>query len=47
MDKLLIRKDVYEELLEKGFGKKDYSKLTKKKIILMKKEQSMKKCLKR
>lgn len=32
MDKLLIRKDVYEELLEKGFGKKDYSKLTKKKI---------------
>ena len=32
MDKLLIRKDVYAELLEKGFGKKDYSKLTKKVI---------------
>ena len=32
MDKLFVRKDVYEELLEKGFGKKDYSKLTKKKI---------------
>ena len=32
MDKLLVRKDVYEELLEKGFGKKDLSKLTKKKI---------------
>lgn len=32
MDKLFIRKDVYEELLEKGFGKKDYSKLTKKVI---------------
>ena len=32
MDKLLVRKDVYEELLEKGFGKKDYSKLTKKVI---------------
>ena len=32
MDKLLIRKDIYDELLEKGFGNKDYSKLTKKKI---------------
>lgn len=32
MDKMFIRKDVYEELLEKGFGKKDYSKLTKKVI---------------
>lgn len=32
MDKLLVRKDVYEELLEKGFGKKDLSKLTKKQI---------------
>ena len=32
MDKMLIRKDVYKELLEKGFGKKDYSKLTKKVI---------------
>lgn len=32
MDKLLIRKDVYEELLEKGFGKRDISKLTKKKV---------------
>lgn len=32
MDKLLVRKDVYEELLEKGFGKRDLSKLTKKKI---------------
>jgi len=32
MDKMFIRKDVYEELLEKGFGKKDLSKLTKKKI---------------
>ena len=32
MDKMFIRKDVYEELLEKGFGKRDYSKLTKKKI---------------
>jgi hypothetical protein len=32
MDKLLIRKDVYDELIEKGFGKKDYSKLTKKVI---------------
>lgn len=32
MDKLLVRKDVYEELLEKGFGKKDYSRLTKKVI---------------
>ena len=32
MDKLFVRKDVYEELIEKGFGKKDYSKLTKKVI---------------
>lgn len=32
MDKLLVRKDVYEELLEKGFGKRDLSKLTKKQI---------------
>ncbi len=32
MDKLFIRKDVYDELIEKGFGKKDYSKLTKKVI---------------
>ena len=32
MDRFLIRKDVYEELLEKGFGKKDMSKLTKKKV---------------
>ena len=32
MDKMFIRKDVYNELLEKGFGNKDYSKLTKKKI---------------
>lgn len=32
MDKLLVRKDVYEELLEKGFGKRDLSKLTKKKV---------------
>ncbi|MBO7517844.1 MAG: hypothetical protein J6T31_01895, partial [Methanobrevibacter sp.] len=32
MDKFLIRKDVYGELIEKGYGKKDLSKLTKKKI---------------
>ena len=32
MDKLFVRKDVYEELLEKGFGKRDMSKLTKKKV---------------
>ena len=32
MDKFLIRKDVYDELIEKGYGKKDLSKLTKKKI---------------
>ena len=32
MDKLFVRKDVYEEILEKGFGKKDMSKLTKKQI---------------
>ena len=32
MDRFLIRKDVYDEMIEKGFGKRDYSKLTKKKI---------------
>lgn len=32
MVKFVIRKDVYEELIEKGFGKKDMSKLTKKQI---------------
>lgn len=32
MDRIFVRKDVYEELLEKGFGKRDMSKLTKKKI---------------
>lgn len=32
MDKLFVRKDVYDELIEKGFGKRDYSKLTKKVI---------------
>lgn len=32
MDKLLIRKDIYDELLEKGYGNKDLSKLTKKQI---------------
>ena len=32
MDKFLIRKDVYEDLIEKGYGKKDLSKLTKKQI---------------
>ena len=32
MDKLFVRKDVYEEMLEKGFGKRDLSKLTKKQI---------------
>ena len=32
MDKIFIRKDVYEEFLEKGFGKRDMSKLTKKKV---------------
>ncbi len=32
MNKFLIRKDVYGELIEKGYGKKDLSKLTKKKI---------------
>lgn len=32
MDKLLIRKDVYDDFIEKGYGKKDYSKLTKKVI---------------
>ncbi|MCR5436135.1 MAG: hypothetical protein K6E97_03615 [Treponema sp.] len=29
MDKLLIRKDIYDGLLEKGYGKKDVSKLQK------------------
>ena len=29
MDKLLIRKDVFNELIEKGYGKKDVSKLQK------------------
>lgn len=29
MVKFVIRKDVYDELIEKGFGKKDLSKLTK------------------
>ena len=32
MDKLLIRKDVYEDMIEKGDGKRDLSKLTKKQI---------------
>lgn len=32
MDKMFIRKDVYEDLIEKGYGKKDLSKLTKKQI---------------
>ena len=32
MDKFLIRKDVYDELIEKGYGKKDLSKLTKKQV---------------
>ena len=32
MDKFLIRKDVYDELIEKGYGKRDLSKLTKKQI---------------
>ena len=32
MDKLLIRKDVFEDIIEKGYGKRDYSKLTKKVI---------------
>lgn len=32
MDKFLIRKDVYEDLIEKGYGKRDLSKLTKKQI---------------
>lgn len=32
MVKFVIRKDVYDELLEKGFGKKDISKLTKKQV---------------
>ena len=29
MDKFLIRKDVYEDLIEKGYGKRDLSKLQK------------------
>lgn len=29
MVKFVIRKDVYEELIQKGFGKKDYGKLQK------------------
>ena len=32
MDKFLIRKDVYEDFIEKGYGKRDLSKLTKKQI---------------
>lgn len=32
MDKFLIRKDVFEDLIEKGYGKRDLSKLTKKQI---------------
>lgn len=28
MVKFVIRKDVYEELIQKGYGRKDYSKLT-------------------
>ena len=32
MDKFLIRKDVYEDLIEKGYGNRDLSKLTKKQI---------------
>jgi hypothetical protein len=32
MDNFIIRKDVYDELIEKGYGKRDYSKLTKKVI---------------
>ena len=32
MDKMFIRKDVYEDLIEKGYGKRDLSKLTKKQI---------------
>ena len=32
MDKFLIRKDVYDDLIEKGYGKRDLSKLTKKQI---------------
>lgn len=32
MDKFLIRKDVYEDLIEKGYGQRDLSKLTKKQI---------------
>lgn len=32
MDKLMIRKDVFEDIIEKGYGKRDYSKLTKKVI---------------
>ena len=32
MDKFLIRKDVYNKLIEKGYGKRDFSKLTRKVI---------------
>lgn len=32
MDKFLIRRDAYEDLIEKGYGKRDLSKLTKKQI---------------
>lgn len=32
MGKFLIRKDVYDDLIEKGYGKRDLSKLTKKQI---------------
>lgn len=32
MDKFLIRKDVYKDLIEKGYGNRDLSKLTKKQI---------------
>lgn len=33
MDKFLIRKDVYDELIEKGYGKKDYSRLQKVPVV--------------
>jgi len=32
MNKLYVRKDVYEDMIEKGYGKRDYSKLSKKVI---------------
>ena len=32
MDKLFVRKDVYDDLIEKWYGKRDLSKLTKKQI---------------